>query len=72
MKIKFNQKLVSIFNFIETSEYKISFSDLIHWSIDMDCYKEFYLNLHIIQLLLDEHNSSISSLVDKKEGGIPS
>lgn len=59
MKIKFNQKLLSIFNYIETCENPITFEELLHWSIDMDCYKEFFVNYHLVEKLRLEHNSGI-------------
>lgn len=62
MKIKFNQKLLSIFNYIDTCEYPVSFSELVDWSVDMDCYKELFVNMHIIEKLRLEHNTNIEQI----------
>lgn len=59
MKIKFNQKLLSIFNYIDTCENPVSFTELVDWSVDMDCYKELFVNMHIIEKLRQEHNTDI-------------
>lgn len=63
MKVKFNQKLLSIFNYIDTCENPISFDDIVSWSIDMDCYTELYVNYHIIEKLRIEHNEDVQKVL---------
>lgn len=63
-KIKVNDNLTNIFNFIQSSKEELSFMDLIQYCIDYDLYKEFYLNQQIIFRLLDEKNQTF-----KKKGG---
>lgn len=57
-KIKVNDNLTNIFNFIQSSKERITFMELIQYCIDYDLYKEFYLNQQIIFRLLDERNQS--------------
>lgn len=56
-EIKVNQDLTSIFNFIESNEYKIKFMELIQYCIDYDLYSQLYIHLPIIMRLLDDHNN---------------
>lgn len=63
-KIKVNDNLTNIFNFIQSSQKRLSFMDLIQYCIDYDLYKEFYLNQQIIFRLLDEKNQTF-----EKKGG---
>lgn len=64
MKVYVNYNLTSIFNYIHDSNEYISWYELVSWCLDMQYYKELYLNHFIIKYLLDEHNSYIESLVD--------
>lgn len=65
MKIKVNDNLVNILNYINTSEVVISYTELLQYVIDYDMYAEFYYNQMIILKLVDEHNQNI-----KLKGGI--
>lgn len=56
MKIKVNDNLTNIFNYIQANPEFIEFHDLVQYVIDYDLYREFYLNQQIIFRLLDEHN----------------
>lgn len=56
MKIKVNDNLTNIFNYISSNPEYIEFKDLVQYVIDYDLYKEFFLNQQIIFRLLDEHN----------------
>lgn len=59
MKIKVNDNLTNIFNYIQSTKTEISFHDLVQYVLDYDLYQEFYLNQQIIYRLLDEKNRSI-------------
>ena len=56
MKIKVNDNLTNIFNYIQSSKTELSFQDLIQYCLDYDLYQEFYLNQQIIYRLFDEKN----------------
>jgi len=56
-KVGINENLTSIFNYINSSPKFIRWSDLIQYCIDYDLYIEFYMNINIIQLLVNEHNN---------------
>lgn len=56
MKIKFSQNLLDIFNFIESKNEIVSFSEVLHFALDYESYQDLYLNLNIIMPLLEEHN----------------
>lgn len=62
MKIKFNENLVSIINYIDTKEEFVSFRELLQWCIDMECYKELYIHFHILFPILEEHNKNYVSI----------
>ena len=49
-----------IFNYIISSESKIVYKDLLQFCIDYDLYKEFYLNLNVWKILIEEKNSSLN------------
>lgn len=61
MKVKVNENLTSIINYINDSETTVSWSELVQYSIDYRMYQELYINQAIIQKLMDEHNSAIRS-----------
>lgn len=65
-KIKINDNLTNIFNFIDSSMNPISYHDLVQYCLDYDLYQEFYLNNTIINRLLDEKNQTFIN----KEGGL--
>ena len=67
LKIKVNDNLTSIFNYINSKNDVVSWEDLIQWCIDYDCYKELYSNHFIIKHLLDEHNLKDFELEDIEE-----
>lgn len=67
-KIKVNDNLVNILNYINTAEVKISYTELLQYVIDYDMYAEFYYNQMIIIKLIDEHNLNI--LQKEKEKGV--
>ena len=61
MKIEVNENLFCIINFINDSENKVTWKELVQYAIDYKCYKELYIHQSIIAKILEEHNSSISS-----------
>lgn len=58
-KIRVNDNLTNIFNYIQSTKTEISFHDMVQYVLDYDLYQEFYLNQQIIYRLLDEKNRSI-------------
>lgn len=59
MKIKVNDNLINIINFIRSNPEKLTFYEVIQYCIDYDQYKEVYQNYHIIKDLILEHNKEI-------------
>lgn len=57
-RIEINDNFNMIFNYIESSEVKIVYKDLLQFCIDYDLYKEFYLNLNVWKILIEEKNSN--------------
>lgn len=53
-KIKVNDNLTNIFNYIESQLNIFPFKDLVQYVLDYDLYQEFYLNQHIIFKLYEE------------------
>lgn len=58
-KIKVNDNLTNIFNYIQSAIEIFSFQELIQYVIDYDLYREFYLNQQIIFRLYDEKIRSL-------------
>lgn len=62
IKIKVNDNLNSIFNYINSKNDFVTWEELIQWCIDYDCYKELYTNHFLIAHLILEHNQKDFSL----------
>lgn len=60
-QIKVNENLTSLFNFIQECETTVSWADLVQFALDYKMYEELYLNAHILQKLIDDHDSKIRS-----------
>lgn len=60
-KVKINENLTSLFNFINDSEKLISWKELVQFALDYDMYEELYLNSHILQKLIDDHDIQVKS-----------
>lgn len=65
-KIKVNDNLTNIFNFIQSALKPFTFQELVQYVLDYDLYQEFYLNQQIIYRLYDE---KIKQLSKQKERG---
>lgn len=59
MKIKVNENLTSIINYVHDYENEIGWFHLVQYCIDYGMYKELFLNYHIINKLIEEHNHNI-------------
>lgn len=53
MRIKVNDNLIMIFQFINELVAPVGYNELIQYCIDFQLYKEFYLHNHIINKLFD-------------------
>lgn len=53
-KIKVNDNLTNIFNYIETQMTPFTLHDLVQYALDYDLYHEFYLNQQLIYRLYEE------------------
>lgn len=63
MKIECNENLTSIINYINDFEGFINWFDLTQYVIDYKMYKEYYLNLNLIKILVEYHNYQINTKV---------
>lgn len=59
VKIKVNEELTSIFNYVNSEMGVVLWSELIQYCIDYGLYKELYLNHFIIERLVTEHNEKV-------------
>lgn len=66
MKIKVNDNLTNIFNYIDSQLTEFSFKDLVQYVLDYDLYQEFYLNQQIIFKLYEEKNRLFKERKDEK------
>lgn len=55
-KIKINDNLLAIFEYIRTYKHYIDVNELVKWCMDYEYYKELYENFHVIRSCLDDHN----------------
>lgn len=56
MKIKVNENLTSLFNFIREFDGIVKWIDIIQYALDYRMYQELYVNNIIIDRLIREHN----------------
>lgn len=56
MKVKVNENLTSIINYIKDFEGIVKWFELVQYCIDYRMYEELYVNQSIIQKLMNEHN----------------
>ena len=66
MKVKVNENLTSIINYIRDSEKLVTWFELVQFCIDYRMYEELYINQSIIHKLILEHNSDIQHGLWKK------
>lgn len=67
-KIQINDNWNMIFNYINSSTEKIIWKDLVQFCIDYDCYKEFYLNINIWKILVEEKNNNLPVIKKLNKG----
>lgn len=65
MRIKVNDNLIMIFQFINECTAVVGYNELIQYCIDFELYKEFYTHNHIINKLFDWKMEEL-----RKNGGI--
>lgn len=60
-KIIVNEDLQSLFNYINSNDKVVSWSEMIQFACDYGIYEQLYLNHFMIQYLIDEHNNDVRS-----------
>lgn len=60
MKYKININLAHIINYIRSSKTKIDIFDLLDWCIENDYLLEFYRNIVLIDILIQQKNVDFS------------
>ena len=66
MKIKVNDNLTMIFQFINEALTPFGYNELIQYCIDFQLYKEFYIHNHIINKLYDQKMEDLRKNAIKK------
>lgn len=66
MKIEINDNFNMIQNYILSAVEPISFKDLLQYCIDYQLYEDFYVNITVFKILLDEKNLSFKQSDIKK------
>lgn len=61
MRIKVNENLTEIIQFIRESDHIISWNELIQHCLDYNMYPELYLHRPIFEHLINEHDELIRS-----------
>lgn len=64
MKVEVNDNFNMIHNYILSAVEPIKFNDLVQYCIDYDLYKEFYVNLPVFRVLIEEKNLSFHKQED--------
>lgn len=59
LKIQINDNWNMIYNYINSATEKISWFELVQFCVDYQCYKEFYLNINVWKILVDERNNNL-------------
>lgn len=67
VKIEINDNLKTLLNYVESALEPISFYDLVQFSIDFECYKEFYINMEILDKLRIEKNIEVEKRMKEQE-----
>lgn len=67
MRIKVNNDLLNIINFITSYKFKLDWEELVNWCISSGYYEELYKNYMVILPLLQEHNVKFPKYPDKKD-----
>ena len=58
-KIQINDNWNMIYNYINSATTKVDWFELVQFCVDYDCYKEFYFNINIWKILVDERNNNL-------------
>lgn len=66
-KIKVNDNLTNIFNYIEAQLTPFTLHDLVQYVLDYDLYQEFYLNQQLIYRLYEEKIKQFKEAKDETE-----
>lgn len=59
IKVEINDNWNMINNYIQSSLVEVKWKDLIQYCLDYELYKEFYINLNVWKLLVEEKNKSL-------------
>lgn len=65
-KIGYTENLNTLVNYINTSPKYILWKDFLQFAVDYDLYIELYMNLNVLEKLLNERNAIILKEVQKK------
>lgn len=68
-KIGYTEGLNSLITYILTSEKEVSWSDLVQFSVDYQCYVDLYMNLNVVEKVLNEKNKQYQkNIIDRHSG----
>ena len=65
MKIEINDNFNMIMNYINSQLKPVVWKELIQYCIDYDLYMEFYINLNVWKILIEEKNKEFVVEVQK-------
>ena len=69
-KVKPNENLFAIFNYINSDEYYLSYQEIIQFCLDYEYYKELYEHWHIVKPLIDQHNETHRNMRSPSISGV--
>lgn len=65
LKIQINDNFNSIYNYIISSQKIVTYKEILQFCMDYQCYQEFYINLQVWKLLIEEQNKIIYENLQK-------
>lgn len=58
-KIGYSEGLNNLVTYINTSMNYVTYKDLLQFSVDYDCFIDFYMNLNLLDRLIIEKNKKL-------------
>lgn len=63
-KLGYTEGLNNLVTYINTSKQYVTYKDLLQYSVDFECFIDFYMNLNLLDRLIIEKNKLL--LQEKK------
>lgn len=61
MKIAVTENLTSLINYIRELDHEVDWHEFVQFAIDYECYQDLYINIPVLNLLVQDHNKQIQN-----------